>query len=80
MKYCIETTDDGCIETLEISEKKKFTKRTIRTDYGCKSSDPGFSDQMEEAGYSDEIVENVFDFYDGFGNANFLDLAEMIHE
>jgi len=80
MKYCIETTDNGCIETLEISDKEKFTKRTIRTDYGCKSLDPNFSDQMEEAGYSDEIVENVFDFYDGFGSSDFLDLVEMVSE
>ena len=79
MKYCIETTGTGCIETLEISKNEKFQRRTIRTDYGCKSLDPGFSDQLEEAGYCERIVENVYDLYDGFGSSDFLDLAELIN-
>ena len=45
MKYCIETTDNGCIETLEISDKK-FKRESIRTEYGCTSSDPDFSEQL----------------------------------
>ena len=30
MKYCIETTDKGCIETLEISDKEKFQMESIK--------------------------------------------------
>ena len=26
MKYCIEITDNGCIETLEMSKNEKFQK------------------------------------------------------
>lgn len=80
MKYCIETTDNGCIETLEMSENEKFQKRTIRTDYGCESLDPDFSDQLEEAGYCERIAENVYDLYDGIGSFDFLGLAEMVSE
>lgn len=80
MKYCIETTDNGCIETLEISENQKFQRETKRTEYGCTSSDPDFSDQLEEAGYCNEIVETVYDSYDGCGTLDFIQLAELINE
>lgn len=32
MKYCIETTDNGYIETLEISDRKFQRKSISRTD------------------------------------------------
>lgn len=50
MKYSIETTDYGCIETLEISNGEKYQKRTQRIKGGCRSLDDDFSDQMEKAG------------------------------
>lgn len=31
MKYCIETTDNGCIETLEMSKDEKFQKKSTKT-------------------------------------------------
>ena len=79
MKYCIETTDNGCIETLEISDRK-FQRESIKTEYGCTSSDPDFSDQLEQAGYCDEIVEKVYDLYDGCETLDFIQLAELINE
>ena len=80
MKYCIETTDNGCIETLEMSENQKFQRETKRTEYGCTTSYPDFSDQLEEAGYCDEIVEKVYDLYDGCETLDFIQLAELINE
>ena len=34
MKYAIEITDDGCVETLEFPNGDKFVKRSKRTSYG----------------------------------------------
>ena len=47
MKYAIEITDDGCVETLEFPNGEKFTKRSKRTNFGCQSIDDDFSEQME---------------------------------
>nr|DAQ34670.1 MAG TPA: hypothetical protein [Caudoviricetes sp.] len=80
MKYCIETTDNGCIETLEMSKNEKFQKKSTKTEYGCTSSDPDFSDQLEEAGYCDEIVEKVYDLYDGCETLDFIQLAELVNK
>jgi hypothetical protein len=80
MKYCIETTDNGCIETLEMSENQKFQRETKRTEYGCTTSDPDFSEQLEEAGYCDEIVEKVYDLYDGCETLDFIQMAELVSE
>lgn len=80
MKYCIETTDNGCIETLEMSENQKFQRETNRTEYGCTTSDPDFSEQLEEAGYCDEIVEKVYDLYDGCETLDFIQMAELVSE
>lgn len=79
MKYSIETTDKGCIETLEISDEK-FQRESIRTEYGCSSSDPDFTDQLEKAGYCDEILEKVCDLYDGCETLDFIQLAELVSE
>ena len=80
MKYCIETTDDGCMETLEMSENEKFQRKTKRTEYGCTTSDPDFADQLEESGYYDEIVEKIYDLYDGCDTLEFIQLAEMMSD
>ena len=39
MKYCIEITDNGCIETLEMSKNRNFRKNQQKTEYGCESLD-----------------------------------------
>ena len=80
MKYCIETTDNGCIETLEMSENEKFKKKSAKTEYGCESLDPDFAEQLRIAGYCEEIVEEVDRIYDGLGSLDFLELAELINE
>ena len=77
MKYVIEATENGCVETLEFSNGEKFTKRTERTEYGCKSLDKDFAEQLDDAGFCEEIVEKAWDMFDGFGNLNFLEIAEL---
>lgn len=80
MKYCIETTDNGCIETLEISDKEKFQRESIKINGGCRALGKSLADQLEEAGYCEEIVEKVDEMYDGFGDLDFLQLAELVSE
>ena len=78
MKYSIETTDYGCIETLELSNGEKYQKRTQRIKGGCRSLDDDFSDQMEKAGIDEEIIEKAYEVYDDFGALDFMELAELI--
>lgn len=77
MKYTIEVIDDVCVETLEFPNGDQFTKKSERTDYGCHSLDDYFSEQMERAGYADEIIDAVYDLFDGFGSLEFLELDDL---
>lgn len=80
MKYCIEITDNGCIETLEMSKNEKFQKKSTKTEYGCEYLDSDFADQLRMAGYCEEIVEEVDRIYDGLGSLDFLELSELVSE
>lgn len=80
MKYTIETTDKGCIETLEISDKEKFQRESIKIKGGCRALGKSLAKQLEEAGYCDEIVDKVYDLYDGCETLDFIQLAELINE
>jgi hypothetical protein len=42
MKYTIETTETGCIETLELNNGKKYVKRKTGTQYSLKDEDDDF--------------------------------------
>ena len=77
MKYTIETTETGCLETIELHDGSKYTKRSERTKYGARSIDDELSDQMEADGICGEIVEKVYDLFDGFGALDFMKIAEM---
>ena len=78
MRYVIETTETGCVETLEFSDGSKFTKRSERTaSGGCKLIDEPFAMQLKKDGICEEIIDIVTDTFDGFGNLHFLQLAEL---
>ena len=77
MKYNIESTENGCIETLEFSNSEKYTKRTERTDSGCKSLDPEFTAQLKAAGFCEEVIEGVEETFENFIDLNFLNLAAL---
>lgn len=79
MKYTIEVVDDVCVETLEFPNGDQFTKKSERTDYGCHSLDDDFSEQMEQAGYADEIIDAVYDLLDGCLSLDFLQLDELVN-
>lgn len=77
MKYTIETTENGCIETLEFLNGEKYTRRSERTEYGCRCLDKDLSDQLEESGFCEEIVEKIYDMFDGFASLKFLEVSEL---
>ena len=79
MKYAIEITDDGCVETLEFTDGEKFTKRSKRTNVGCQSRDDGFSEQMEQSGYSEDVLDAVYNLFDGFNSLDFLELDDLVN-
>ena len=77
MKYTIEIIDGDCVETLEFPNGDQFTRKIERTYCGCRSLDDDFSEQMERAGYADEIIDAVYDLFDGFGSLEFLELDDL---
>lgn len=79
MKYTIEVVDDACVETLEFPNGDQFTKKSERTYCGCRSLDDDFSEQLERAGYADEIIDAVYDLLDGFGSLDFLELDDLVN-
>ena len=79
MKYTIEVVDDVCVETLEFPSGDQFTKKSERTDYGCHSLDDDFSEQMERAGYSEDVLDVVYNLFDGFNGLDFLELDDFVN-
>lgn len=77
MKYTIETTEDGCVETLELSDGKRYVKNTKKIDGGCSSVDDDLDKQMEQDGICAEILERVYEQFDGIHALDFLELAEL---
>lgn len=77
MKYTIETTENGCLETLEFSDGTKFTKESVRVDGGCQSKDKNFANQLEMKGFSEELVDCAYDLFDGFVSLEFLEMADL---
>lgn len=76
MKYVIETTEDGCVETVTFNDGKEYSKRHVRTGYGSISDDFDFWEQMKRDNTREEILEMVNDLFDGFFASNFMALAE----
>lgn len=78
MKYSIEITDYGCIETIELANGEKYQKRTQKTKKGYESAfDESFSWQIRKAGICEEIIEKVYEMYDRFAFLDFMELAEL---
>ena len=65
MKYTIETNGFEAKETLEF-RGKTYTKTTKRTDFGCKSLDVDFYEQMESDGIGEHTLDKIWDTFDGF--------------
>lgn len=77
MKYSIESKETGYIETLEFCGKI-YKKESIKTEFGCKSLDDDFSEQLENDSVTDdELLADVFDAFDGFNALEFIQMAKL---
>ena len=78
MKYTIESTEKGCIETIELDDGRQYTREHTRTSFGSKCEDLDFSEQMDNNGIADdEFLDKVYDTFDSFLASNFMDMAEL---
>lgn len=66
MKYTVETAKNGVNETLEVNGTI-YKKEWVRRKNGLlECSQKDFRAQMEEDGYSGELVAKVDEIFDGF--------------
>lgn len=78
MKYTIESTENGCIETIELYDGSKYTKRHIKTSFGFTCEDLDFWEQMENDGICEEdFLDKVYNTFDGFSAINFMDVEAL---
>lgn len=66
MKYSVETTENGYVETLEV-DGKEYKKTWTHNGIGSFSCDDyEFHEQLEKDGFDDEeLLEDVFNYIDG---------------
>lgn len=78
MKYTIETTEEGCIETITL-HGKQYQKEHSKTGVGFyREEDEPFYEQMEKDGICEEVLNEVCDLFDeGNMAVDFMSLTEM---
>lgn len=76
MKYTIETTDTGCIETLE-TNNGTFSTEWKEIGFGqYESQEETLVDQMEAAGFDDVALDIAYELHDGCYELDFMRLAK----
>lgn len=80
MKYSIETTEDGVVETLEINGAvyKQEWIHVAQGHLGCKQRD--FTKQMIEDGLNDELIEKIEEIFDGFLASDFDSMRDYLKQ
>lgn len=80
MKYSIETTEDGVVETLEINGAvyMKEWVHVAQGYLGCKQRD--FTRQMIEDGLNDELIEKIEEIFDGFIASDFDSMRDYLKQ
>lgn len=64
----------------QLHDGRKYTKHSVKTEYGSKASDYNFSNQMEADGICEEIFEKVEELFDSFFADDFMEIAEMMDQ
>lgn len=72
----IETTEDGCVQTLEFDNGEIYTSNVERDIFGYEIT-PNFSSQLAEKGYCEEVVEAVDALLDGTRFLEFMELVDI---
>lgn len=82
MKYTIERTENGCIQTLDLGDGNVFVQRDERAEIGCASDDNEFWKQVEDSmNVSEEIKDKLYEVFDISGmGLGFMELAELLEE
>ena len=82
MKYSIETTENGCIETLEMPNGRQYEKKSARTNRGLKQSCEFAEEMAEDMGdeYDEDILDLVSEMFDGFFALDFVKLCERMED
>lgn len=75
MKYSVDIENGIAKETL-VFNGKEYVRTTEKTFYGSTSNDADFSEQMEDEGLPDEVLDEINDRLDGFLVDNLLTIAE----
>lgn len=79
MKYTIEQTDDGCIETLELAGEI-YIKNHEGDGSGTSTSDKDFWEQMEVNGVPEDVLDKVYKTFDSkYMAIDFLGIANEKH-
>lgn len=76
MKYTIETTDTGCIETLETNNGTFSTEWKVIGFGQYQSQGETLVEQMEAADFDDAALDVVDELYDGNYELDFIRLAK----
>ena len=64
MKYAVMTTENGFIEELEF-EGKTYRKAWVETNYGFRTDDGEFNEQLAGDGVEDEqLLDAIWDYID----------------
>ena len=64
MKYTVTTTENGFIEELEF-EGNTYRKEWVETDYGFRTNDGEFHEQLAGDGVEDEqLLDAIWDYID----------------
>lgn len=75
MKYSVEIKNGIAKETL-VFNGKEYVRTTKQTEYGSTCDDMDFSEQMENEGLSDDVLEQIYDTLDEFFVSELIDIAE----
>lgn len=77
MRYSVETTATGYVETLEV-DGKEYHKRWKRTSTGASCEDDEFWEQLQADGENDEdALDMICDEIDNSFFANYIDSVYM---
>lgn len=79
MKYTIESTENGCMAILELGDGKKYVCETRKFCGYYEEPGSSIADQLEKAGFDEDIVERVDDMFGGMMESGFIDLSELVY-
>ena len=81
MKYSLEIVNGECIETFEIENnhgiKETYQCRYQRTEAGCHHADKDIYEQLQEAGYCEEFIDEYYNHFDTFQALSLFHMYEM---